>query len=214
MTLSQQNKGEPTTAGTEFSALLNALEGLAYVAGADGTILAVGEPAWTDFATANDAPSLHGRVIVGRNLFAGTSDPQVLALQKRLHQLVLEGGRPSITYEYRCDAPDQVRRMRMALTPVQIRTTMAVLYHSVVLEEYPRPHMSLFEANRTNGEAETPTVTMCSYCHDVAWPIGAPAETRSWIEPEAYYRQGGPSQIMVSHGICPACYDRLTAKLA
>jgi len=45
----------------------------------------------------------------------------------------------------------------------------------------------------------------------VAWPPGANEDICSWIEAEDYYRRGGPEDVMVSHGICPACFDRLSA---
>lgn len=192
--------------------LINAMDGLAYLVALDGTILAVGEPAWSNFAIANDADALRGDAVVGGNLFNIGAEDDVLEVQKSMHDRIVESRRSSIAFEYRCDAPDMARRMRMALTPVTVNGKVrAVLYQSVVLEETPRPPMSLFEKidRACESSAGIAMVTLCSYCHDVAWPIDAPAKERNWIEPEEYYRRGGPSDVVVSHGICDGCYSRL-----
>jgi hypothetical protein len=49
-------------------------------------------------------------------------------------------------------------------------------------------------------------VTLCSYCHDVAWPVGAHQPDREWITPESYYVRGATAEAVVTHGICPDCY--------
>lgn len=208
----KQQLDELDDLGLSFRPLINAMDGLAYLVAPDGTILAVGEPAWSTFATANGGDEVTGDAVVGGNLFAGAVDDEVLDVQKALHRRIVDGDRASVTFEYRCDAPDRARRMRMAITPVMSNGIVrAVLYQSIILEETPRPPMSLFEKiDRAGGSGPgTPTVTLCSYCHDVAWPVGSSAGERSWIEPEEYYRRGGPSDVIVSHGICEDCFDRL-----
>lgn len=97
--LTQPAAGVSPQRDFDFSALLNSLDGLSYVVAADGTILAVGEPAWSDFAVANDAPAIHGSLMVGRDLFDGTTDDNVRALQRRLHQAVLDRHSPVIAYD-------------------------------------------------------------------------------------------------------------------
>jgi hypothetical protein len=185
--------------------LLNALDGFAYIVAVDGTILAVGEPGWSDFAITNGAPSLIGDAAIGKNLFDTKADDEVLEVQKDLHCRIVEKQRPAISFEYRCDAPDMIRRMRMALRPIiNEQRVEAVLYQSIILEQTPRPRMSLFEKFETGD-----LVTLCSYCHDVAWPPGAADKDRTWIEPEEYYRRGGPAEVMVNHGMCPECYERV-----
>lgn len=207
-----QPRDEADDPDFSFSTLIDAMDGLAYLVALDGTIVAVGEPAWSKFAIVSGADALRGDAIVGGNLFSIGAEGEVLEVHKTLHDRIVESRRSSIAFEYRCDAPDMARRMRMAMTPVTVNGEIrAVLYQSVVLEETPRPPMSLFEKiDRAGGSsADIPTVTLCSYCHDVAWPIDAPARERHWIEPEEYYRRGGPSDVVVSHGICDECYDRL-----
>lgn len=195
----------PAWAGCSYRVLLNALDGFAYIVAVDGTILAVGEPGWSNFAIHNGAPGLKGDAIVGQNLFDMGTDEEVLRVQMDLHRRILERQRSVISFEYRCDSPDTIRRMRMSLRPlVEHQRVVAVLYQSILLEQVPRPRMSLFERFET-GEL----VTLCTYCHDVAWPPGASDKDRTWIEPEEYYRRGGPAEVVVSHGMCPECYDRV-----
>jgi hypothetical protein len=152
---------------------------------------------------------LKGDAAIGENLFDIKADEEVLEVQKDLHRRIVEMQRPAITFEYRCDAPDMVRRMRMALRPIiNDQRVEAVLYQSIILEQTPRPTMSLFERFETGD-----LVTLCSYCHDVAWPPGAADKDRTWIEPEEFYRRGGPAEVVVSHGMCPECYERVMLKV-
>jgi hypothetical protein len=105
--------------------------------------------------------------------------------------------------------------MRMAITCVECTDTVMVLYQSQLLSSTERPPIRLFDSRSANPDRDAvekfPVVTLCSYCHAVAWPIGS--EEPEWIEPEVYYTRGGPSDVLVSHGMCPGCYDRLMAEV-
>jgi len=52
-------------------------------------------------------------------------------------------------------------------------------------------------------------VKVCSYCHNVANDNHDDAAPVAWITPEEYYQRGGTSEVRLSHGICPPCYERL-----
>jgi hypothetical protein len=67
--------------------------------------------------------------------------------------------------------------------------------------------MMLFSPdNYTKPYDDGSLVTVCCYCADVAWPIGARRAEREWIAPDVYYARGGPSDVALSHGICPNCF--------
>ncbi|MGE0667503.1 MAG: hypothetical protein AB7O49_13175 [Sphingomonadales bacterium] len=203
---------DATTRRLSFDALLNALDGVAYVVAPDGVILQVGEPRWSDNARGHSAPGLIGDLAVGRNLFDMSIGPDVKAVQERMHRQVIDGGAPVVSFEYRCDRPEKLRRMRLSITPlIDGPNTIAALYHSIMLEEVLRPPLDLFKSFSTDGNCrhDVPIVTLCSYCHDVSWPTRTESAETIWIAPEDYYRRGGGSEVLVSHGMCPDCYTRL-----
>ncbi len=132
-----------------------------------------------------------------------------------MHEAVLKTPDNSVvSYTYRCDTPAVERRMRMSLTALYLKDEqVGVLYQSILLSESVRAPISLFEPVAMEAyfdhERTRPMITLCSYCHAVAWPIGASRKDRDWIDPTDYYRRGGPDQARVSHGICPSCYETL-----
>jgi len=193
--------------------LLDAMDGVAYLVDPPGRILAVGRRRWTEFATCNGAPDLAPEKVVGRSLFEMVGEVEVIRTCRKAHEVVSSGRRPLVSFDYRCDSPETERHMRLAVTPVGASGRIdAVLYQSQTMTEIPRPPMPLFSiVQRFSGNMDdSRMVTLCSYCHDVAWPIGADAGRREWISPEIYYQRGGHSDVVVSHGICPDCYQSLS----
>ena len=194
--------------------LLDAIDGVTYLVDASGIIRAIGAISWKHFATENDAPELTAASVIGTSVFAGIDGPDVREACERLHDSVCQRWRPVITYEYRCDAPDVERRMRMSISPVagQGNVVMA-LYQSQLLAEAPRLPLGLMSmkhrAGATGAQSSDEQVVLCSFCHDIAWPIGARQEHQIWIAIEDYYRRGGLSEVIVSHGICPRCIERI-----
>jgi hypothetical protein len=194
--------------------LLDAVDGVTYLVDASGIIRAIGAISWKYFATQNDAPELTANSVIGTSVFAGIDGVDVREACERLHDSVCQRQRPVITYEYRCDAPDVERRMRMSISPVtgQANAVMA-LYQSQLLAEAPRLPLGLMSmkhrAAATGAQSLDEQVALCSFCHDVAWPIGARQENQIWIAIEDYYRRGGLSEVVVSHGICPRCVERI-----
>lgn len=126
---------------------------------------------------------------------------------------LLKGNRDGFAFDVRCDAPEIKREMRMALTPVRVGGQITgVLFQSVLLRSTMRPPLDIFRfrdpAARVGYEPDRPILIMCSYCQNVKAPADfGPA--RPWLSPEAYYRRGGSSDVLISHGMCPACSDVL-----
>jgi hypothetical protein len=75
----------------------------------------------------------------------------------------------------------------------------------VVLSVEQRPAIPLFGTPIAQKDEED-ILTLCSICARVAWPIGAPATNRQWIEPSEYYRRGGVEVALLSHGFCADCF--------
>jgi hypothetical protein len=197
-------------------ALLDAIDGVAYVVDRRGIIRAIGTQAWERFATANGSPELTADRVIGTSLFAGMTGAAVREVCQRLHALVCQRRRAMITYEYRCDAPNTERRMRMSIRSVAGRGgVIMALYQSQLLDETPRLPSGLLsmdpQALEANAGPGADQLVICSFCRDVAWPIGVPEADASWIRIPDYYRRGGSGDVAVSHGICPGCMERMFA---
>jgi hypothetical protein len=194
--------------------LLDAIDGVTYLVDANGIIRAVGAISWKHFAKQNDASELTAASVIGTSVFAGIDGADVRKACERLHNAVCQRQRPVIAYEYRCDAPDVERRMRMSISPVAGRGNVVMaLYQSQLLAEAPRLPLGLMptkhRAGATEAQSSDEPVALCSFCHDIAWPIGARQENQIWIAIEDYYRRGGLGEVIVSHGICPRCVERI-----
>jgi len=199
-------------------ALLDAIDGFAYVA--DGAGIICGFSRGKNFAEPDAEPdddsATHWHVgeVTGRNLFALIDGDAVRESYRTLHRAIWSGCRPSVGFEYRCDAPAIERHMRMSLSLVRAGATpAAVLYQSTIITETPRLPLPLFAADmlahrRPNYSPEQ-IITLCSYCHSVAWPPGQAAAVPEWIEAAEFYRRGGPADIGVSHSVCRPCYERI-----
>ena len=88
---------------------------------------------------------------------------------------------------------------------------MAVLYQSIVVSEMHRPPLPLFAFEMlgcATAQADR-LVTLCSYCQKVAWPAGSPCAQGEWVDAVEFYRRGGRSDAVVSHGVCEACFARI-----
>ncbi len=199
--------------------LLDAMDGIAYIVGQDGRILAIGSASWNSFAAANDAPGLIADAAIGTSLFDQMHGADVRDACRKLHNAVCEKRHRSISYEYRCDAPDTERRMRMSITPVNDACGVGgALYQSQIVTEAQRLPLGLLSMERRASPAlsyrRDELVAMCSFCHDLAWPVGAEDADQTWIRIDEYYRRGGSVDVAVSHGICPACVVRLMAPVS
>lgn len=194
---------------------MSALDGVTYAASAQGRLLAVGTPRWDRFARNHGAAGPERETVLGRELFDYLSGEEVRDAYRRIHAHVL-AGRPHVAFEYRCDAPDVRRTMRMSISLLELpQTEPMVLYQSQVLSEVERPWISLFEPERIlqwrRSEYAFPVVTVCSFCLQVRLPDEAGGR---WVEPEAYYARGAPHDVRVSHGLCATCGDRNEQMLA
>lgn len=194
--------------------LLDAMEGVAYVVGETGTILAVGRHGWTEFARHNQADGLAPDRVIGASLFDMFLGDEVRNVYRRLHDSVRGSQRRQIVFDYRCDAPETARHMRMSIGRIADGDRLiALLYQSQLLRAVARVPIPMFASEmrlpRGKPADDKPIVTLCSYCHVVA-PAGADTSAaHAWMQPEDYYRAGHPAEIYVSHGICPDCYRRV-----
>ncbi|MCK9519220.1 MAG: hypothetical protein M0R74_09405 [Dehalococcoidia bacterium] len=191
--------------------LLDALPGVAYVVDLEGRILACGQGPWREFAEANGAPALADpRVVTGRTLTEFIEGEAAREADACIRRSLLLSRRDRVAYDFRCDSPDRIRRMRMHIRLLRDGgEPQAFLYQSLLLSERQRPALPLF-APRLPGllDEESPIVTACSYCKRLRHP----SMLQVWLTPEEYAGNGGRNDARVSHGICGDCYARVNAE--
>ena len=195
-------------------ALLQAIPGIAYVVDRDGDILAFSRGPFMEDVKIPGGTASGYRHAIGSSLFSIIQGEQVRQSYRRMHKAVWFGRADAFGFAYRCDAPEVERNMFMSISRIaEGSETAAVLYQSVVVSELRRPPLPLF-AFEGLGEQAPPAeriVTLCSYCQKVAWPVQA-AERPEWIEAVEYYRRGGRTDAVVSHGICEICLEQIVER--
>ena len=194
-------------------AILDALDGIAYIVDPQGRIAAYGQKRWDRFAKENGAPELIGaQSLLGRSLFDFVTGAEV----QESYRLYLAGLQcdptESVTFSFRCDGPDVMRELHMAITALHDGASVqGFLFHSVPLFENYRPALNIYDfkalQQALKAESSTPIVAVCSYCLRLRHPPGSTDHDGVWIMAEDYYRWGGTSDVRLSHGICPDCYD-------
>lgn len=185
---------------------LNAMDGVAYLVAPDGTIIAVGQKGWGDFARAVGGHSPTTAEVVRHSLFDLISGAEAKHAFKAVHKRVATLTTKALTYEYRCDAPDLERLMKMSISALTSQgRLLGVLYQSTVLsskERVPLAFLSSGEAALNEHRlSKLPFVTICQFCADVTMA----AWKGDWVRPTDYYRRGGDDAVRLSHGICPTC---------
>jgi hypothetical protein len=165
-------------------------------------LVAVNE-AWTSFAVANDAPELSSPSVLGLRLWDAITDPSTRDLYRTLLDRVRRG--EEVRYTFRCDGP-AVRRdmhMRVSLEGRRVRFT------SRLAEATPRESQPILD--RT--VPRTPDLLrVCGWCKKIAL-----ADDR-WEEAEVAIPllglQTARTLPALTHGICPACFERVSADFA
>lgn len=195
--------------------LLDSMDGVALILDANLLIVRIGDPNWSRFLDDNRgargaSAGASIEATIGRPIgtfFAGEILQQTFS---GLFRRVLDGRRDAIRLDYRCDAPDLRRDMRLAVTLLMARDgARQLLYQSIMLSTESRAPLPLFDADIATNEGPD-ILTLCAICARVAWPLGAPSGARDWIDPAEYYRRGGAETVSISHGFCEACHARLT----
>lgn len=193
--------------------LMDAIEGIAYAVDRDGVIIACSHNRWEGFALANDGAELADpSSVIGRPLLDFIAGDDIKAHYARVLETVLGGEGGAVAFSYRCDGATVQREGRLSVTPILGAAGIAgALFQSVMLHESARPAMPLFDFKARARDLEKarslPLVEICSYCASVNKPHDAAEE--NWVSAEAYYAQGGISEVSISHSICPPCFDRL-----
>lgn len=162
------------------------------------------DPAWSEFAQANQAPELAvSPGPLGQPIFHYIQDATTVHLYQQLFERVLRTGHP-VVFPFRCDSPELRRFLEMEIRP---GPSSGLQLHTRVLRLEPRvPGTLLDRAVRRGGSP----LRMCSWCKAV--DVGG-----RWCEVEQavvvlrlFERELPPP---ITHGVCPPCQRRMEALL-
>ena len=166
----------------------------------DGRITFVND-AWLAFAAENDWNTSASEVL-NSALMKYISDPETRHIYDLLMERVREDGY-QVRFNYRCDSPDCRRFMEMRIH--HDRVLDQVEYCSRVLNLEERDPVALFDSGP--AEYSENVVTVCSWCKSVK-------VDHIWVEIEQAVKRLGlfAAQVLpqISHGICPACSERMS----
>ena len=190
-------------------ALLEAISGVAYVVDCEGVIQGFSRGPFLPEMRRSGMAIENCKYARGTSIFSIIQGEAVRRSYRSLHEAAWSGRSDAFGFTYRCDAPDVERHMFMSISRIaEGASTVALLYQSVTLSELYRAPLPLFAFETLPGPGipADRIVTLCSYCQMVAWPAGGQSE---WIDAVEFYRRGGSSDVVVSHGICDACIRRV-----
>jgi len=192
------------------TALMNALEGVTYITDPDGIITACGEPGWKRALAASGSKArLDPQQVIGRSLFDCITGEAVRDSYRVHMERAADPRRHARVFLYRCDTPDLIRVMRMAITAVRDPdgTLTGFLFQTVVVQITERVPVALFTfPAATEDTASWPFLGMCSYCQNVRFPARSKEGEGEWLDAIDYYRRGGDNAVVISHGVCPTCF--------
>jgi hypothetical protein len=213
-----------------YSAILDALTANIAVIDSAGTILMVNE-AWRRFGAENKL--VDDKFCVGTNYLdvceASKLDPDARQATAGI-RLVLSGETDEFSFEYSCDSPWEKRRFRFSATQIKGFQHFAVVSHerlkSASDEATASAAISSAKSNSKRDvtpdamanvpRTETPTTkitemtiadsehvsTVCAWCNALRVEYAG-----------KFYWHSPPENIealVLSHGICPSCQERLS----
>ncbi len=160
-------------------------------------------PAWTEFALANEGAKVLPEVILGKSLWQFISADPIQDIYRRLTRLARDGR--GSTFRFRCDSPSQHRIFRMGIAALPAGK---VEFTSTLLNEEDRPSISLLQSRTSSSQLP---IRICSWCHAVAWPGEAWQPLESAAERALGLEEADLPEL--SHGICEACAAGMMAMM-
>lgn len=198
-----------------YKNILESLYGISYLIDKEGSIIDYSEKSWNEFAISNDCEDISKKEnIIGKNIYDFIADLETKESYRKINKVLFEGKRDNAHFYYRCDAPEYRRDMKMCITPIKIDGEVRyILYQSILLSETMRPPMNIFRNKNISEIDESSFITICSYCKNIKKSSDSDGkENFKWVTPEEYYQSGGRENVMLSHGICPTCYQNIVLK--
>jgi hypothetical protein len=167
---------------------------LVYRIDADDRISYV-NPAWSDFARANQGEAVMPERVLGSSLLESVGDSTVQQLYSEMIKRA-RAGKP-VRFKYRCDAPDRRRTFEMDIRQVD---NGEVEFISALRHEEVRPAVAVL---RAGAPRDNRLLRVCSWCQRVALPDA------TWVPVEVAVQRLGLLEAetfpSLTHGICEPC---------
>jgi PAS domain-containing protein len=119
-------------------------------------------PAWSDFARANQGEAVMPEQVMGSTLMESVEDPTVQQLYSEMIKRA-RAGKP-VRFKYRCDAPDRRRTFEMDIRQLD---NGEVEFISALRHEEMRPAVAMLQAGAPRDQR---LLRVCSWCQRVALP--------------------------------------------
>jgi hypothetical protein len=155
---------------------------------------------WSEFARANDGVGLEPEAVRGRKLWDFVADATTVGLYQAMCSRLRDSSAPMHVH-FRCDAPDRRRLLTMTMTAVDHGAIEFAV--SSVSEEF-RPKVALLDASTPRSTAE---LNMCAWCKRVQLSADRWLDVEDAVETLALFET--VRLPLLSHGVCPPCYERL-----
>jgi hypothetical protein len=128
---------------------------------------------------------------------------------RELYGMLIESvraNRKAINFSFRCDSPEKRRYMHMEMVSLK---QGKIEFTSYLEREEDRRPVALLELFAERSEE---IVMICSWCKRIR------AKDETWLDAEEAVEKmslfNRPQLPKLSHGICPACYERLIKKIS
>lgn len=155
---------------------------------------------WDPFATANAGNQVTSREVVGRPLWDFVTDPSTREIYRQVLARIRRGS--TVQYTFRCDSPECRRLLEMTVTGTG---NGGVEFRSRTLALEERSPQPLVGAATTDAND---LLRLCGWCKRVD-------AHGDWLDVEeavAALRLLERSALpQITHGICPACFERMMA---
>ncbi|MCL4693943.1 MAG: hypothetical protein KJ060_15705 [Candidatus Hydrogenedentes bacterium] len=158
---------------------------------------------WQSFAEANGAPALSVDAVVGHPLLSFFEGSDVREMYRMILHRIRERGKP-FSLQFKCDDRDHERLFRLVVSKPDERT---VRFSSTLLQEQTRTPVRLFDGSVPRSEE---FLSVCSVCKQVdcdgEWlPVEEAVAKLHLMERDVLPQ--------LSHGLCPACFERTMREL-
>lgn len=187
---------------TTSQEILDALDGVSLVLDANLIVTAVGRRNWNRFWRLNGGMG-DPQDPVGRDITSFFTEGAVRDTFRLLFQRVLWDGQGVARLDYRCDARNVRRLMRLTLTPLGTPgSAQRLLYQSILLSEAPRPPVPVIDDASVAKDGSAGATRLCPICCNI-WVPRPCADDFDWLPPP----EGGADQAVpeVVHEFCPRC---------
>ncbi len=159
---------------------------------------------WDAFAIANGAPHLTADFVIGQDVWDFIDGVDVRHVYRMLVEHVRSTGKPK-RLKFNCDDKENVRRFELR---IHMNAEGTVGFESTLIDAHRRPSVPLFEP--AIARSDDAMLTVCSVCKLVdvqgVWLAVEEALARLNI-------MTNPVMPQVSHGLCPTCFEVMSASL-